>query len=303
MFRMGKYGIIALLGVLFLVVFSACSDEGKSEKAAPVDSLAFVAPGAQEWATLTLNSDTTILVVDTDTLKMWWSAEPAIQFHGGTLFANTQVVLSHFDGTVFNPLEGFSLNVPHDFVTVNVAEWGTYDFQIQLTLSDGRRILLAPSGGLALLSQVTLGRSSSSTTLSSVALSSSPNSSSSAALQVDLQEGIWGGNYTKGDTSVTMLMQLNADQSLAQTMTYNWTLPTAGCRKLEYRGTWRQDLWILTLDRATVAEYSSCSHEWMGASANLDEDPIAFSLEFQDANGMDILAQWPEANDWVLLSQ
>lgn len=303
MYRMGKCGIIVLLGLVSLVALSACSDEAKSEKAAPIDSIAFVAPGLQEWASLTLNSDTTILVVDTDTLKMWWSAEPAIQFHGGTLFANTQVVLSHFDGTVFNPLEGFSLDVPHDFVMVNVTEWGKYDFQIHLTLSDGRQILIAPSGGLALVSQVTLGRSSSSTTSSSVALGSSSSSSSSATLQVILQQGIWGGSYSKGDTSVTMLMQLNADQSLAQTVTYNWNLPTAGCRKLEYRGTWRQDLWILTLDRETVAEYSSCLHDWMGASTNLTEDPIAFSLEFQDANGMDILAQWPDANDWVQLSQ
>lgn len=303
MFRMGKYGFLALLVAVSLTVLSACSDEAKAEKVTPVDSLAFVAPGAQEWASLALNSDTTILVVDADTLKMWWSADPAIQFHGGALFANAQVVLSYFDGTAFSPLNGFSLEVPIDFVTVNVSVWGKYDFQIQLTLSDGRQILIAPSGGLALLSQVILGHSSSSTALSSVELSSNSNANSSAALQVTLQEGIWGGNYAKGDTSVTLLMQLNADQSLAQTMTYNWNLPTTGCRKLEYRGSWRQDLWILTLDRATIAEYSSCSHDWMGASTNIEEDPIAFSLEFQDANGMDILAQWPDANDWVLLSQ
>lgn len=303
MYRMGKYGIIALLGLVSLVAISACSDDGKSEKVASMDSLVFVSPSVQEWASLTLNSDTTILVVDADTLKMWWSAEPAIQFHGGAVFANAQVVLSYFDGTAFIPLNGFSLEVPLDFVTVNVSVWAKYDFQIHLTLSDGRQILIAPSGGLALVSQVTLGRSSSSTTSSSVALGSSSSSSSSANLQVILQQGIWGGNYTKGDTSITMLMQLNADQSLAQTMTYNWTLPTVGCRKLEYRGTWRQDLWILTLDRENVAEYSSCLHDWMGASTNLTEDPIAFSLEFQDANGMDILAQWPDANDWVQLSQ
>lgn len=302
-FRFGQVAKV-LLGIGFFLFLGSCGSTGDSESKGPVehspDSLVFLSPSVQYWGELKELDDSFVLLIADDSLLLWWSAD-TLQFQSTSLFVNAEVAIQYFNGTTFVPIKTVNLEVPRDNLVMNVSANAEYNFQIIVKLSDNRSIFFLPDSGLRLVSLVPLGADLPFSS-SSVFLNSS-SSSSNEDVSFEIQTGVWGGYFDKVDTTVTMVLQLNADNSFVQTMTYNWNQPTQGCRKVEYKGTWRQDLWILTLDRSTVAEYQACIHEWIGPPQSITEDPIAFSIQFMDDQALDILVQWPEANDWFQLSQ
>lgn len=297
--RIGAYTAL-VVGLLALGACSSGDGSGGNTEDVVSDSLVFSSLGTVEWAALQAVGDSFRLNIGADSLTMWWSADEALRFRGSALFETASVELSYWTGTAFSPLEAFPLDIPEDFVEVNVTAPAKYNFRLKISLTDGRRITILPDSGLPLVSQVELGYGGISESSSS---SAPQDLSSSSAFQVALTEGIWGGYYSKSDTSITMVLQLNADQTMVQKVTHRWTQPGEGCRKVEYLGTWRQDLWILTLDRTSVAEYGNCTVEWLGSATNIEEDPIVTTMEFQDAAANEFIGQWPDAGDWVLFTK
>lgn len=299
-------GIVRALGFcaacMGIGLAAGCSDSSGSGNSTPVsDTLLFQTVGTQEWATLSVVADTTIIQVDSETLRLWWTEENvSLHFAGTNLFQGAKFTFSYLQGNESTDSLVFKMDILQGLAEMNVTEEKNYDFRLKLALQDGRVVLIYPDQGLALVSQVHLGGGVSSSEWGS---SSSQVSSSSSQIQVNLQAGIWGGSYSKADSTVTMVLQLLANQSMVLTMRYDWITAAGGCKKLEYKGSWRQDLWVLTLDRATVAQYRDCSLGYVAATQDLVEDPLAMSINFQDENATEMAVQWPDAGTWVMLSQ
>lgn len=292
------YWIRSMLAMMILSLL-ACSEGGKTAESSTDDSdtLFLTRLVDTAWVHISESKDTLWIADESDTLKLWWGRgedvnqdqkiDQVVRMQATAGFAGDSLELQYVSGAEYQKV--FAAPVLQEEATSTIivnTQSAKVDFGLRFAMAGGRVLILQPINSIAFLYQVSFGEGESSS-------SSSQASSSSSA--VTLTAGKWGANYTSADTAVKVVLELLADQTFMETETRNWTLPSAGCAKVEYSGTWRQDAWILALDRTTLRTYTSCALGLVSAPSAITEEPLSISMEFMDATGEEIYVQWPFA--------
>jgi|GEM_PF-4905078 len=279
-----------------------CSGSTSSAPDAAMDTLVINHPVDTALVDVQRHLDTLVVVRDADTARIWWNINADLNHDGAADAGLVVTATAHFPGDSVavrwlnaGAWERMSVSkIPKSGGTVftfAMAVSGKYDLAIDFTHGDSL-VRLVASDSFPMLKQVQIDAVNNSS-------SSAGSSSSSSARYVALTTGYWVGGYDKGDTAVTLEVDLAAGSQLTQTEMRVWA---AGCTKVAYMGAWQQDSLTLKLTYSSKADYADCATGLLERSVTIAASAV-IPVQFLDDLATDIRVQWADANDWVAMEK